>query len=278
MSRIEYSNNDTPLLKNGIIVSDLNMYGNDYIPLKEEEKNEEKSLSEDSNFQNFIKKEFEKEMSRKNNISFIYDEIDDSSRYEIPTINPLQNPNILMNNNLKSSTNFFSNFNSSNISNDNNPINNNKPGTIFKIEKIEKIEKNKELFHCLNLKRENDDKSNKYFCDWDNIKVPKEKHFHFDRKKHRIVFQRKHLKVIYSIVDLTYPFNFNKCFNLIKEHMGDKTVQNYKEGKSFHIIKINNEEKIVTLKDKKMILKGNKMKKKKSIIDLNDKNQNLIHY
>ena len=275
MSQIEYSINDTSLLKNGIIVSDLNIYGNDYIPLKEEEKNEEKSMSEDSNFQNFIKKEFEKEMSRKNNISFLYDEIDDSSRYEIPTIKPLQNPNNVINNNLKSSTNFFSNFNSSNISNDNNPINNKKPGTIFK---IEKIEKNKELFHCLNQKRENDDKSNKYLCDWDNIKVPKEKHFHFDRKKHRIVFQRKHLKVIYSIVDLTYPFNFNKCFNLIKEHIGDKTVQNYKEGKSFHIIKINNEEKIVTLKDKKMILKGNKMKKKKNIISLNDKNQNLIHH
>ena len=46
--------------------------------------------------------------------------------------------------------------------------------------------------------------------DWENIVVPKEKHFHFDRKKHRIVFQRKHLKVIYSIVDLTFPFNFKK--------------------------------------------------------------------
>ena len=102
----------------------------------------------------------------------------------------------------------------------------------------------------------------KYFCDWENIAVPKEKHFHFDRKKHRIVFQRRHLKVIYSIVDLAYPFNFNKCFDIIKKHIGDKTVQNYKEGKSFHIIKINNEEKIVTLKDKKLILKGNKMNKK----------------
>jgi len=49
---------------------------------------------------------------------------------------------------------------------------------------------------------------------------------------------------------------------MIKKHIGDKTVQNYDKGKSFHIIKINNEEKIVTLKDKKILLKQNKMKKK----------------
>ena len=102
----------------------------------------------------------------------------------------------------------------------------------------------------------------KFICDWDNIPVPKEKHFHFDRKKHRIVFQRRHLKVIYSIVDLAYPFDFNKCFDMIKKHIGDKTVQNYDKGKSFHIIRINNEERIVTLKDKKILLKQNKNKKK----------------
>ena len=270
MSRIEYSLNETPLIKNGLIMSDLNIYGNDYIPLKEEEKNEEKYLSEDSNFQNFIKKEFEKEMTKKNNISFIYDDLDDIRRYEIPTFKPLPNPNIIFNNNLKASTNFFSNFNTLNISNDNNPINKTKQNKIFKIEKNN--------FKCLNQKRIYGEKTKKIICDWDNIKVPKEKHFHFDRKKHRIVFQRKHLKVIYSIVDLTYPFNFNKCFDIIKEHIGDKTVQNYKEGKSFHIIKINNEEKIVTLKDKKMLLKGNKIRKKMDINnkDLKDKNKNFL--
>ena len=81
-------------------------------------------------------------------------------------------------------------------------------------------------------------------------------------QKHRIVFQRRHLKVIYSIVDLAYPFDFNKCFDMIKKHIGDKTVQNYDKGKSFHIIRINNEERIVTLKDKKILLKQNKNKKK----------------
>ena len=138
-------------------------------------------------------------------------------------------------------------------------MNNNEHKRIFN---IVKIPKNKKIFQCLQRKREFGERSKKSLFDWDNIKVPKEKHFHFDRKKHRIVFQRRHLKVIYSIVDLTYPFNFNKCFDMIKEHIGDKTLKTYKEGKSFHIIKINNEEKIVTLKDKKRLLKANKNVKK----------------
>ena len=61
---------------------------------------------------------------------------------------------------------------------------------------------------------------------------------------------------------MAYPFDFNKCFDMIKKHIGDKTVQNYDKGKSFHIIRINNEERIVTLKDKKILLKQNKNKKK----------------
>jgi hypothetical protein len=97
--------------------------------------------------------------------------------------------------------------------------------------------------------------------DWDNIPVPKEKHFHLDRKKKRIVFQRKYLKMIYSIVDLEYPFDFNELFNLIKIHVGDKTVENYGNKKSFHIIKIKDELIIVTMKEKKLILKGSKTKK-----------------
>jgi len=278
MSCVEYLENETPVIKNDIIMSDLNIYGNEYISLKEEEKNEEKSLSEESNFQNFIKREFTKEITTKNNISESDDDLDDTRRYEIANFKPLTTNNII-NNNLKPSTNFFSNLNSSNLSNENKPVNNNKNKRIFN---IVKIPKNKKIFQCLQRKREYGERSKKFLFDWDNIKVPKEKHFHFDRKKHRIVFQRRHLKVIYSIVDLTYPFNFNKCFDMIKKHIGDKTVQNYNAGKSFHIIKINNEEKIVTLKDKKMLLKENKMKKKtlnnniniSNNIKVNDNNNN----
>ena len=117
----------------------------------------------------------------------------------------------------------------------------------------------------------------KFLCDWDNIPVPKEKHFHFDRKKHRIVFQRKHLKVIYSIVDLAYPPDFTKCFNMIKEHIGNKTVENYDKGKSFHIIKINNEEIIVTLKDKKNLLKQSKNKKRNVNTQI-ENNEKITNY
>ena len=109
--------------------------------------------------------------------------------------------------------------------------------------------------------------------DWDTIEVPKEKHFHFDRKKHRIVFQRKHLKVIYSVIGLSPPINFLKCFNMIKEQIGDKTLQNFGKGKSFHIIRQNGEEKIVTLKDKKIQLKKCKVINKKE--NINNENEKM---
>ena len=285
MSCVEFLDNDTPVVKNDLIMSDLNFYGNQFI-LKEEEKNDEKSLSEESNFQNFIKREFIKEMTSKNNISDDEDDdMDDTRRYEIinykqtyANINTIPNTNININNdinndntdnNIKSkSINIFSVTNTN--SNSNHKIHK-------KIFNIVKIPKNKKIFQCLQRKREFGERSKKFMFDWDNIIVPKEKHFHFDRKKHRIVFQRRHLKVIYSIVDLTYPFDFVKCFDMIKKHIGDKTIQNYGKGKSFHIIKINNEEKIVTLKDKKILLKENKNKAKilnnnKSIGENNNNN------
>ena len=285
MSCVEFLDNDTPVVKNDLIMSDLNFYGNQFI-LKEEEKNDEKSLSEESNFQNFIKREFIKEMTSKNNISDDEDDdMDDTRRYEIinykqiyANINNIPNTNININNdinndntdnNIKSkSINIFSVTNTN--SNSNHKIHK-------KIFNIVKIPKNKKIFQCLQRKREFGERSKKFMFDWDNIIVPKEKHFHFDRKKHRIVFQRRHLKVIYSIVDLTYPFDFIKCFDMIKKHIGDKTIQNYGKGKSFHIIKINNEEKIVTLKDKKLLLKENKNKTKilnnyKSIGENNNNN------
>jgi hypothetical protein len=287
MSCVEFLDNDTPVVKNDLIMSDLNFYGNQFI-LKEEEKNDEKSLSEESNFQNFIKREFIKEMTSKNNISDDEDDdMDDTRRYEIinykqiyANINNIPNTNININNdinndntdnNIKSkSINIFSVTNTN--SNSNHKIHK-------KIFNIVKIPKNKKIFQCLQRKREFGERSKKFMFDWDNIIVPKEKHFHFDRKKHRIVFQRRHLKVIYSIVDLTYPFDFIKCFDMIKKHIGDKTIQNYGKGKSFHIIKINNEEKIVTLKDKKILLKENKNKTKilnnnKSIGENNNNNSN----
>ena len=271
MSCVEYLEGDSPLIKNDILLPELNIYPNEYLSLKEEEeKNEEKSISEESNFQNFIRRElFLKEMNGKNFLSENDDDdLDDTRRYEISSC---KRPN---SNNLNSS--YFPNLdliNPLDINNKNEKPNLNNSLSAQnksnkKIFNIVKVPKNKQqIFQCLQKKRLPGDSrwGKKFVCDWENIPVPKEKHFHFDRKKHRIVFQRRHLKVIYSIVDLTYPFNFNKCFEMIKEHIGDKTVQNYDKGKSFHIIKINNEEKIVTLKDKKILLKQNKSKKKSLI-------------
>ena len=277
MSCVEYLDGDSPLIKNDILLPDLNIYSNEYLSLKEEEKNDEKSISEESNFQNFIKRElFLKEMSPKNFLSENEDDdFDDSRRYEISTCRKAVSSNL--------NSSFFpkldlSNPLDSNIQNDQPNLNNslqaqNKSNK--KIFNIVKVPKNKQqIFQCLQKKRLPGDSrwGKKFICDWDNIPVPKEKHFHFDRKKHRIVFQRRHLKVIYSIVDLAYPFNFNKCFEMIKNHIGDKTVQNYDKGKSFHIIKINDEEKIVTLKDKKILLKQNKkMKKGNNGVDCSEK-------
>ena len=244
MSGIDYLEDDDSMIKNDIFMSDFYLYGNEFIYMKEEEKNDEKSYSDESNLQNFIKQELIKDMSIRNSEE---EDIDDINRYKIPK--PENDSTNML---LKSPINLFSTsvFPKKNEENNKNKIFN-----------IIKVPKHKQIFQCLQRKRELNDKNKKYILDWDNMKVPKEKHFHFDRKKHRIVFQRKHLKVIYSIVDLNYPIDFDKCFNMIKNHIGDKTVQNYGKGKSFHIIKINNEEKIVTLKDKKSFLRGNKNNK-----------------
>ncbi len=104
-------------------------------------------------------------------------------------------------------------------------------------------------------------KSKKNDIDWENIITPKEKHFHLDRKKKRIVFQRKHLKMIYSIANLQYPFNFTELYKLIDEHVGDKTVYNYGNKKSYHIIRIDGKPIITTMKEKKTLL-GKKVKNK----------------
>ena len=277
MSLVGLLDDEKPLIKNEILLSDINMnnmnlYSNDYLPLKEEEKNDEKSISEESNFHNFIKSElFIRDMTSKNYFSDNEDDddLDDSRRYEISCRRAISNNvpfnffpkldlfNPIMNNTQIDPHNLNNNLNNSNSFS---TVQNKSNKKIFNIVKVPRSKQ--QIFQCLQKKRIDCRPGKKFLCDWDSIPVPKEKHFHFDRKKHRIVFQRKHLKVIYSIVDLTYPFDFNKCFDMIKKHIGDKTAQNYDKGKSFHIIKINDEEKIVTLKDKKILLKQNKKKKK----------------
>lgn len=137
-------------------------------------------------------------------------------------------------------------------------LSDNKSKKIFKIVKVER-------YRDLPQKKRRGRgkyKSKKNDIDWENIITPKEKHFHLDRKKKRIVFQRKHLKMIYSIANLPYPFNFTELYRLIDEHVGDKTVNNYGNKKSYHIIKINGQTIITTMKEKKNLL-GRKVKPKK---------------
>lgn len=143
-----------------------------------------------------------------------------------------------------------------NTNNNSSPIKNNetKPKQLyFKIQKVIPKNNNK-----LSQKRGRRKKSND--IDWQNIIIPKAKHFHFDRDKHRIVFQRKHLKMLYSIIYLKPPFNFEKYFKLIDEHVGDKT-KTYNKRKSFHIIKLNGEEVITNIADLRKVIKKEKTEK-----------------
>ena len=162
---------------------------------------------------------------------------------------------------------YYNNNNNVNITiNDNNDIssdekkssNNNNKKKIFKIIKDVKYQDIQSLKKKRKCRKRRKNKTKNGDIDWDNIPVPKEKHFHLDRKKKRIIFQRKYLKMIYSIVDLEYPFDFKQLFNLIKLHVGDKTATNFGNGKSFHIIKIDDKLIIVTMKEKKLILKNKK--------------------
>ena len=132
----------------------------------------------------------------------------------------------------------------------------NKNSKIFNIAKIPRHKETKLGNKIFKIKKCKPKKNRqRQFINWDTIQVPKEKYFNFDRIKHRIIFQRKHLKVIYSLIGLSPPINFSKCFDLIKNHIGDKTFQNFGKIKSFHIIRKDGNEKIVTLIDKKIQMK-----------------------
>ena len=298
MSYIEYSEDEIADTRNDLFISDFTTNENNYLPLKYF--GNEKIINEESNMEKIIKNQFKKEMLNKRIISdemssldsfesANHEELSDSGnfkniisysdeekQYQWNDYNHRCITNFDNNNNdnnyqfsfnLNSNLSFSSeNFDDDNIylsKNEKNLENKNNKKKIFKVVKVQRIKKEKKF---LSKKRKSEGKSKRKYndnddIDWENIPVPKEKHLHLDRKKKRIVFQRMHLKFIYSIVNLEYPFNFKVLFNLIKEHVGDKTLDNYGTGKSFHIIKVNGEFIIVTFKEKKLLLK--QMKKKK---------------
>ena len=286
MSFSSYIEDEITQPKNDIIISNFNLGDNDnYLePLKPIE--EEKSLGEDSMMAKFIKNQFIKEMSDKNIISddieclgsfspesrdfsedsnnlndfnnysdgqkeydngqkcIINLEDEDDSNYQLFNLNAnlsfsSQNKNICR---IQNKDKLYSS--------DNNKA---KKKKIFEVIKVSRYDK--ENNYLLKKRRgRGKSKKQKVDIDWDNIPVPKEKHFHLDRKKKRIVFQRKHLKFIYSIGNLEPPLNFEELFNLIKEHVGDKTLANYGNGKSYHIIRIGGKLIVTTFKEKKKLL------------------------
>jgi len=169
------------------------------------------------------------------------------------------NNNLRLRNNITLNNDYIKQINSNNIAegiiNQPQPQMNNEC-KIFNIVKIKRQKAKKLGLKIFKIKKNREKKNRvRQFINWDTIQVPKEKHFNFDRIKHRIIFQRKHLKVIYSLIGLSPPIDFIKCFDLIKNHIGDKTLQNFGKVKSFHIIRKNGNEKIVMLKDKKIQMK-----------------------
>jgi hypothetical protein len=195
-------------------------------------------------------------------------EIDEVNNYfdepGIQTISDklIKNNSLRINNNNTHNNDIIKQNNSNNFDNSmfNQPQikmnNKSKKCKIFNIVKSPRHKVQKLGYKIFKIKKIKQEKNRlRQFINWDTIQVPKEKHFNFDRIKHRIIFQRKHLKVIYSLNGLSPPFDFIKCFELIKNHIGDKTLQNFGKVKSFHIIRKNGNEKIVTLKDKKIKMK-----------------------
>lgn len=229
-------------------LSELDLFKQRYILPFKESINGLRLDSEELEIEEFIKKEINYDSSEKK-----YNEEDSFSeedeRYEITKIR------LYLNN--MSQSNKINLEETSSKRSFHNRLKTNENQKIFNIKKISKISKINGSSSLLGRKRGK--VWRKFNIDWESIIVPKEKHFHLDRKKHRIVFQRKHLKVIYSIVDLEFPINFKKCFDKIKIHVGDKTNRNFGDKKSFHIVKINNNEEILTFKEKKNLLKNKKI-------------------
>jgi len=82
--------NENHLLRNDDFIPDfeMDMYHNRFPPLDEEEKNDEISISEDSNLNNFIRREMSQRYFFQNNEE---DDLDNSRLYEIPSRRAISN-------------------------------------------------------------------------------------------------------------------------------------------------------------------------------------------
>ena len=301
MSLIELFENGMRVSRNDGDASELSISQNNNSIALNSFKEDCKSLSGDSSFTNIIKNQFIKEITNKNIINDSINSDEEFFENEnnniflqnskISHFKNLENMNSYsdgekdagdsqvykdifnpMNDNNKISSSFSSNDKENiNIKNINDipldgKVNNNSryKKKIFKVIKARPKEskepKVKVEDFTIKKRKPRGKKGRNNDVDWDNIPVLG-KAFSFSSKKKRIIFQRKYLKMIYSIVDLPFPFDFEELFNLIKEHVGDKTAEKYGIGKSFHIIRLNGQLIVVTMKEKKMLLKGAKKEK-----------------
>jgi len=271
MSIDEYFEDEITQPKNGLVMSDLNINEENFFQiLNEGEQNEKANLIEINYLNNSKENYFNKKNVTSDELksldSFIplvdittpieYQNSQNSDKVNYETPTKLEQIN---------NQNYFDNIDYD-IQSDFPIITENKEYS-FSGEKYNNSSKTKkEIFKVINdwktktsqeyankKRHRSRSRKKKEDIDWDNMYVPKEKHFHLDRKKKRIIFQRKHLKMIYSIVDLEYPFDFNFLFRLIDNHVGNKTLSNYRGGKSFHIVKVDGKFKIITMKEKKIL-------------------------
>ena len=77
------------------------------------------------------------------------------------------------------------------------------------------------------------------------------------KKKNRVQYQENHRKIIYSYCHLTPPYDFEYIFRIIIDHQ-NKHSKNFKDKKSFHLIRNNKGNIIiVTFQEKQKIRKNN---------------------
>jgi hypothetical protein len=117
-------------------------------------------------------------------------------------------------------------------------------------------EEKKKIFYIFKKKNSKKRKIKKIIS-LDGVFIPKVKHLNVEKKKNRVQYQENHRKIIYSYCHLTPPYDFEYIFRIIIDHQ-NKHSKNFKDKKSFHLIRNNKGNIIiVTFQEKQKIRKNN---------------------
>ena len=117
-------------------------------------------------------------------------------------------------------------------------------------------EEKKKIFNIFKKKNTKKRKIKKIIS-LDGVFIPKVKHLNVEKKKNRVQYQENHRKIIYSYCHLTPPYDFEYIFRIIIDHQ-NKHSKNFKDKKSFHLIRNNKGNIIiVTFQEKQKIRKNN---------------------